>query len=404
MKKIENIIIINDYAHINGGAAKVAIQSAIGLSEKGLNVVFFSAVGPIDNALKKNTKVVCLDQKDSLNCENKIKGAMQGLWNFKASTEIKKLLKEYSPNDTVVHIHGWTKALSSSVFHVLKNDKFSVFVTLHDYFTTCPNGAFYDYSKKCLCDKKPLSVKCICCNCDKRNYFFKIYRIIRQFIQDQNVKKNHDLIYIYISHKNYTIAKKWLSKNAHFIEVINPIELYNNKMDTTNAKKNFLYIGRLSHEKGSDLFCQAITKLKKSGIVIGDGEMRSELEEKYKNICFTGWLSHEEIENYILDASALIFSSRCYEGAPLTIVEMLSSGLPCIVSDVTSATELISNEKNGYVFKSDDLNDLCEAIKKLTPEKELSLKINIKRDFERNEYSLENHVERLLDIYNRQKD
>ena len=398
---IKNVIIVNDYAFINGGATKVAIQSATELSKKGINVVFFSAVGPIDNALKDIAKVICLKQKDSLNCKNKIKGAIQGLWNFKASTEIEKLLKGYSPNDTVIHIHSWTKALSSSVFHVLRNKKFRVFVTLHDYFVTCPNGAFYDYRHNCLCNKKPLSVKCICCNCDKRNYFFKIYRVIRQFIQDHNVRKNHDLTYVYISKNNYRIAKKWLEKNTDFIDVTNPIDLYNNKIDKNNFKNVFLYIGRLSSEKNPELFCKAMIKLQKNGIVIGDGEMRSKLEEKYKSIHFTGWLSHEEIENYILQASALIFPSCWYEGAPLTIVEMLSAGLPCIVSDVTSATELISDGKNGYIFKSDDLNDLCKAIKKLTPENELTMKIKIEKDFDRNAYSLETHVKRLLDIYNR---
>ena len=44
---LKNIVIVNDCAHIEGGAASVAINSAIGLA-KHYSVYLFSAVQPID--------------------------------------------------------------------------------------------------------------------------------------------------------------------------------------------------------------------------------------------------------------------------------------------------------------------------------------------------------------------
>ena len=41
MENIDTIVILNDFGHINGGAAKVAIQSAIALSNKGYKVIYF---------------------------------------------------------------------------------------------------------------------------------------------------------------------------------------------------------------------------------------------------------------------------------------------------------------------------------------------------------------------------
>ena len=49
-----NIVVVNDYATINGGATKVAIDSAIGLAEQGVHVVYFAATGSIEQALIKN--------------------------------------------------------------------------------------------------------------------------------------------------------------------------------------------------------------------------------------------------------------------------------------------------------------------------------------------------------------
>lgn len=37
-----NIVVVNDYAAINGGAAKVASDSAIGLAKQGFQVVYYS--------------------------------------------------------------------------------------------------------------------------------------------------------------------------------------------------------------------------------------------------------------------------------------------------------------------------------------------------------------------------
>ena len=46
-----HVVIINDYAHVNGGQAKVAIESALGLRSRGLRVSYVAGVSPIDPIL-----------------------------------------------------------------------------------------------------------------------------------------------------------------------------------------------------------------------------------------------------------------------------------------------------------------------------------------------------------------
>ncbi len=45
------IVLVADHAYINGGQAKVSLESAIGLSRRGHEVVLFAAVGPADPRL-----------------------------------------------------------------------------------------------------------------------------------------------------------------------------------------------------------------------------------------------------------------------------------------------------------------------------------------------------------------
>lgn len=364
-KKVENVIIVNDFNYIQGGASKVALDTAKLLSENGINVYFFSAVSEIEENIKGIT-YISTNQNEALKEKNKIKGAINGIYNFKARKELKKLLNTLEPDNTIIHIHGWTKALSSSVFDIAFKMKFKVVLTLHDYFTACPNGGYFNYKKNEICHIKPLSWKCIKCNCDSRNYGFKIYRILRQFVQNKIVRINDKLEYaISISEFSEKILKLTLGKNTKIKRIYNPIDIDKNieKIDISK-NKYYLYVGRVSKEKGVDLFCQAISELGYKGIVVGDGDERQKLEEQFPNIEFTGWKNKDEVKDYMKKARALIFPSRWYEGAPLTPLESMQYNIPVLVSDVSAATEYINNKDMIFKLDTEDIKTKIKLYEK----------------------------------------
>ena len=359
--KIENVIIVNDFNYIQGGASKVAIDTARLLKGNNINIIFFSAVNKSNENID-GIRYISTNQNEALKEENKIKGCINGIYNFKARNEFKKLLKTLDRNTTIIHIHGWTKALSSSVFDIAFKMKFRVVLTLHDYFTACPNGGYFDYKENRICKRKPLSWKCIKCNCDSRNYVFKIYRIIRQFVQNKIVKLNRKLEnVITISDFSEKILKQTLGKDIKITRIYNPIDIDVDKEKIDLTKNNYyLYVGRVSKEKGVDLFCKAIGNLDLKGIVVGDGDEKERLKKQYPDIQFTGWKSKDEVKQYMKHAKALIFPSRWYEAAPLTPLEAAQYGIPTLVSNVSAAQDYI-NDKN-LIFKLNE-EDLTNKIK-----------------------------------------
>jgi hypothetical protein len=111
-----NIVIVNDSAHINGGAAKIALSSAVGLAIKGYRVIYFCAVEPIDHELRNHgVEVVCTGQPEILKDPNWIRASIQGFWNFKAARVLERLLKKLPVQKTIIDLHSWTKAISSSI-------------------------------------------------------------------------------------------------------------------------------------------------------------------------------------------------------------------------------------------------------------------------------------------------
>ena len=237
--------------------------------------------------------------------------------------------------------------------------KFKVVLTLHDYFTACPNGGYFNYKQNEICHLKPLSWKCIKCNCDSRNYGFKLYRVVRQFVQNKIVKLNDRLEnVITISELSEKILKPTLGKNTKITRIYNPKDIEENAEKVDPSKNEYyLYVGRISKEKGVDLFCQAITDLELKGIVVGDGDEKKKLEKQYPNIEFVGWKNKDEVKQYMRGARALIFPSRWYEGAPLTPLEAMQYGIPCLVSSVSSAIEYIKNKEEIFDLTKKDLEN-----------------------------------------------
>lgn len=386
--KVKNVVIVNDFNYVQGGASKVAKDSAKLLKNKGINVIFFSAVNKNEEKIDGVT-YISTNQNEALKEKNKLKGIVNGIYNFKAKIMFKKLLKTLNKEDTIIHVHGWTKALSSSVFHVAFKMQFKTVLTLHDYFTACPNGGYFNYKQNIICKYKPLSWKCINCNCDSRNYGFKLYRIIRQFVQNKIVNLNKKLKnVILISNFSENILRNTLNKNINIYRVSNPIDIDKNA-SKVDYKKNdyFLYVGRVSKEKGVDIFCNAVSKAKVKGVVVGDGSELSTLKEQFPNIVFTGWKKSEEVKKYMQKARALVIPSRWYEGAPLTPLEAMQYGIPIISSDCNATVDYI-NEKNGIAFNMEK-NNLEEIL--------IDLPQNFKPSLENLH---KNYVDEILKVYN----
>lgn len=357
MNNKKTIIIVNDFNYVQGGASKVAIQTAkILKNNTDYRIIFFSAVNKPEENID-GIEYISTNQNEALNEKNKLKGIINGIYNFKAKNVFKNLLLTLDRKNTIIHVHGWTKALSSSIFDIAFKMKFKVVLTLHDYFTACPNGGYFNYKKNEICHLKPLSWKCVMCNCDSRNYAFKIYRVIRQFVQNKIVKLNDKLEYVItISDFSEKILKQTLNPRTKIARIYNPIDIEPSKEKRDFTKnKYYLYVGRVSKEKGVDLFCQAITELNLEGIVVGDGNERERLKKLYPNIQFTGWKSSDEVKEYMKNAKVLVFPSRWYETAGLTVLEAQAYGIPCIVSQNTAAVEFV--DTNCIFENYDDLKN-----------------------------------------------
>ncbi len=400
------VIILNDYCHVNGGASKVAIDEAVGLAEAGVKVIFIGACAPICPELQNaRLEVICLGQTELINAGKNPLVMLQGLWNFKAAQAMNRVLKKMDKAETIIHLHGYTKALTTSPVRMANNLGFKVVCTLHDFFPACPNGALFDYIKCKPCPKRAMSFDCIKTQCDKRHYIHKLYRVVRTFIQQKFGGLPKDVKnYITLSKQSASLLRPYLPKDANYFPLENPIDVPHLPLVNVRENKSIVVVGRIDPEKGIEILLEAAKKAGISLTLVGDGSLRK-LAESYPFCRVTGWVSSAQVVEELAKARALVFPSLWYETYGLVVAEAAARGVPAIVSDVSAASERIENGKNGWHMRSGDMEDLTRLLS-ITRDDDVVARAGVEayNSFWASPPIRANHIENLKIIYNKVMD
>jgi glycosyltransferase involved in cell wall biosynthesis len=126
---------------------------------------------------------------------------------------------------------------------------------------------------------------------------------------------------------------------------------------------DFLFIGRLSPEKGVHVLLEACRGNNVPLTIIGDGPERARLQAMAEPaVHFAGKLQREKIQQYLSSALALIVPSLWYEGCPLVVLEAYAAGVPVIASNIGGLGELVQDGKTGLVFAPGDSQGLARCM------------------------------------------
>ena len=103
-------------------------------------------------------------------------------------------------------------------------------------------------------------------------------------------------------------------------------------------------------------------------IAVGGGTQLEEMKNRHENEIksglfeFTGKLTSNQTLNLIQDSDFYISASRS-DGISVTLLEAMSLGKVCLVSDFPSNLEIIEDGLNGFVFENENLDSLISKCK-----------------------------------------
>jgi glycosyltransferase involved in cell wall biosynthesis len=397
-----NIVILNDAACIRGGADRVAFDSARGLAARGHRVVLFTAFGPVDESISgvPGLEVICLGNSWLRN-DRGLPAMTRGLWNREAAVQLRGLLSRLEPADTIVHAHLYSSALSASVMDASMRAGFATVLTLHDYFITCPNGAYFVFPKAKLCERRALSMSCLACHCDSRRRAHKAWRVARTWLQNRVAKIPQRLTaYAAVSGVCETLARRDLPADAPIEVLPNIVGVERHPPVDAARNRSLVFTGRLENYKGPHLLAEAAARLNLPVTFCGTGPLEAELKQRYPQARFTGWVTPEQVFEELGQARGFVFPSVYRETFGLSAAEALARGIPVVASRGTAAEEFVHHDRNGLLFAHNSVDDLTVQLAKLADDSLVSrLGAEAYETYWQAPLTAERHLEHLMRFY-----
>lgn len=167
-----------------------------------------------------------------------------------------------------------------------------------------------------------------------------------------------------------------------------------------------LFLGRIVPEKGLEYLVDAFKKVNTDKkIVIAGGasdtnEFMNFIKEKAKNddrVIFTGFVQGKVLEELYSNAYIYVLPSDL-EGMPISLLEAMSYGNCCVVSDIPECTEVIENI--GVYFKKGNCVDLSEKLQWLCDNEKIVEEYKSKSsDFICNKYNWNEVFDKTIELY-----
>jgi glycosyltransferase involved in cell wall biosynthesis len=167
----------------------------------------------------------------------------------------------------------------------------------------------------------------------------------------------------------------------------------------------YVFLGRLTPEKGADVLVSAWSAELGRLLVAGDGPERRGLEQQARahggTVRFLGSLSPQECGELLRSARALVVPSRAYEGFPVAVVEAYAHGVPVIAPAHGAFPEVVEDGVTGLLFRAGDAADLRARMRTLAdPQRSLEMGAAARHAYE-TRYTPERNLRALHAIYGR---
>jgi len=312
-----------------GGAEKVVVHLANKLCDKyNIMICVTKRSGELCEQLDSGIKVICLNGKEGNDLSVPLK-----LYNIIRDNNI-----------NIIHTHDWGIYLEAAAA-IMLNRKCIMVHTVH--------GSYMPYSSSMVARFK----------LKFRHFLEKISALrVSKFVAVSESIKDYIQNDIHISCKKIITIHNGIEghKTRSFYNVsLSPLKL--------------ITVGRLASVKRHKVMIDAVKLAINAGTeatltIVGDGPEYDDLVDYVQksdlddNVKFTGFRT--DINVLLADHHVFILSSD-YEGISIALLEAMSSGLPCISTDVGGISDTVIDQKTGILVENGDSDNMAKAITQL---------------------------------------
>jgi glycosyltransferase involved in cell wall biosynthesis len=402
------ILLVNNFYYNRGGDCTYLFSLKKLLERKGHKVAVFSMHHP-ENFESEYSKyfvsyINYAEEIKNRNIYSGLKVLSRSIYSVEAKKNIERLIKDENPD--IVHLNNIRHHLTPSIIYTIKKYNIPIVWTLHDYQLICPNISFLSHGKICERCKKRKYFWPPIVRCKKNSFLASAMAAFEHSIQ--MIAGVYDLVDAYICPSRFLkdkfIEYGFKENTLHYLNYFTDSK----SIDDTEWRGNYyLYIGRLSEEKGIKTLIDAAVKVNSHKLKIaGDGPLKEELiaYAKTKNadnhVEFLGHKNREEVGELLKNCKFLVIPSEWYEVTGLVILEAFACGRAVIGSRIGGIPEFVREKLTGLTFEPGNAGELSSKIEYLirNPDKSEEMGKNGRLQI-KEEINAEKHYVKLMEIY-----
>lgn len=182
----------------------------------------------------------------------------------------------------------------------------------------------------------------------------------------------------------------------------NPISFTTEEYSSLSFKR-VICAGRLEIEKGFDQIIRAFSMIHKENKdwvmdIFGEGSERNRLIDLINDLKLNHFVNikpfSKDIKKEFLCSDIFVLPSRS-EAFPLTLLEAMECGLPCLSFDLPGPREIIKHRNDGIIVEKENINQLAKELNHLIKNSDIRIKygFNAKKNVRRY------HIDKICNIW-----
>jgi glycosyltransferase involved in cell wall biosynthesis len=220
-------------------------------------------------------------------------------------------------------------------------------------------------------------------------------------------RKYDQVILVDPSQKPYFLDSGFSEEDVTVIR--NGVDINLFKPDNGRGKNDkpvdFVYVGRLSYDKGVHLLLDAFSKYHRENsnsrlTVIGDGMLKHQFDGCVddNSLCWLGAIDHDEIPKVLQKMDVFVIPQNI-GGLGLSVLEAMSCGLPVITTAIGETVKLLGNDE-GFLIEPKNVDAIVDAMRTLTEDKDLRQAMGRRcRKKVEEKYSWHSQIDQIEDVY-----
>ncbi len=397
-------ISVTSYYYRRGGAEAVMLDQNELLADRGWDIV------PFAMEYEKNLQtgyddyfVEEIDFASDYTRVEKVRKVVKSVYSLEARREISRLIDDVRPD--IVHAHNVYHHLTPAIFGAIQKKGVPAVMTVHDLKIGCPSKLMLASDGVCERCHGGKTWNAVQQRCLKGSLPLSAVAAVETTLHNLlgSYKKNVDL-FVLPSHFHMNKLIDWGLPAEKARYVPNAVDVSGLVPDYTPGDR-FVFVGRLSEEKGLLTFVNAVAAAGVSATIVGTGpqerELRALVESTGADVEFAGYQTGDALFNIVRAAKALVLPSECYENAPVVLLEAYGVGTPVLGSNLGGIPELIQVGITGELATAGSVSSFAEQLSALAerPDSELADMGRAGRAFVEERFSRSHYLQGLVDVY-----